>query len=107
MTPLVTWAAAEAVRVPQVEPQQHQLLVTEALERLHHLVAHQLLTLAAEAVVVVVVMLAVQVALAAVEQAVKVILWQFLEPHTQAVVVVEQEAHTTQLCRAVTAALAS
>jgi hypothetical protein len=40
LTPLVTWAVAEVVQVPQAEPQQHPLLVTVALEQLHHLVAH-------------------------------------------------------------------
>jgi hypothetical protein len=40
LTLLITWAEAEAVQVPQAEPQQHPLLVTVALEQLHHLVAH-------------------------------------------------------------------
>jgi hypothetical protein len=52
-------------------------------------------------------MLAVQVALAAVEQAVKVILWQFLEPHTQVAAAAARGVQTLRLCRAATAALAS
>jgi hypothetical protein len=60
-----------------------------------------------EAEVVVAVMLAVQVVLAVVAQAVKAILWQFLEPHTQVVAEVALGAQTSQPCPAATAALAS